>query len=304
MNGTASRSLLHAKAGRVYIPPLAVLYLYSISSNVLYGYVATFGIAAAVAAHAHNVAIFGADGSFTNMDAQDERFQRWLIAIFKQGRLEDYPRSRIEFIRNIDTLPVKWKRLPTVVLTVFSEWMTYLMIGTALFGFWHYRSGLDFVGLTLLFALAVFLLQPLIWPMYWAVSNQRDKEHPPVDTPDHRKLNDFTKTLESNQGVRVTRNEYALESGGEVNLECEIEFSEKDLIQLVIQSVSFAYVGLVESTSLPQSKLKATLIDPAGNRTQFTIDRSLVHQYTDHQITETKFIEEVIKQSRFPNEYK
>lgn len=289
-----SQMVFRGKIGRVYFPSLAVLYLYSLTANVQYWYLAIGGVIAAVSLHAQNFAIFGPEGALSNMDAQDERFPRRLISIFKKGRFEDYPQSRTEVLTKIDEIPFDWRRLPTIILSVYSWLMAPIVIFAAIWGFWQNYSSLDFIGLTILFAMAVFLLQPLFWRMYWSVSNQRDNQHPAIDTPNHHRISDFYETLEDKSGIRVRKNEYRIENGGEIKLICNIRFSEKEDIQWVIQVISFAYAGLVESSSYPHSNIDAKLIDPEGNGISFTVSRQLVHQYNTLQIDEGEFIGQII----------
>ena len=165
----------------------------------------------------------------------------------------------------------------------------------AVWGFWNSYSSLDFVGLTILFAMAVFLLQPVLWPMYWSVSNQRDNRHPAVDTPDHRRIEDLSEILEAKGDIRVKTNEYAIEEGGKLTFVCEAGYSESETIQVLIQGIAFAYAGLIESTSLPHSELDAKIIDADGNEIGFTVDREPVHEYNTLQIDEEEFIDRILE---------
>ncbi|WP_248898319.1 hypothetical protein [Haloplanus halobius] len=261
---------VQGRLGRIYLPPIAVLYLYSITANPLYGYLSFGGVIAAVSLHAQNYAVFGPKGMLGNPQAQDEKFARRLATILKRGRLEDYPQSVTELLKNPFDLPLDAKRLPVVCLSFFSGWMIMANILGAAWGFWNHYSSLEFVGLTILFAMAVFLLQPVLWPMYWSVSNQRDNRHPAVDTPDHRRIEDLSDILEAKGDVRVKKNEYAIEEGGKLTLVCEAQYTESDTIQVLVQGISFAYAGLFESTSLPHSELYAKIIDANENTITFT----------------------------------
>lgn len=290
-----SRIVVQGRLGRVYLPPLAVLYLYSITANSLYLYLSIGGVIAAVSLHAQNFAVFGPEGVLGNPKAQDEKFPRRLAAILKRGRLEDYPQSFTELLKNPYDLPLDPKRLPVAMLSAFSGSMILANILGAIWGFWNYYSSLDFVGLTILFAMAVFLLQPVIWPMYWSVSNQRDNRHPAVDTPDHRRIEDLSEILEAKGDIRVKTNEYAIEEGGVLRLVCEAGYSEPETIQVLIQGIAFAYAGLIESTSLPQSELDAKLTDADGNEISFTVDRGPVHKYNTLQIDEEEFIDRILE---------
>lgn len=290
-----SRLAVQGRLGRIYLPPLAVLYLYSITANSLYWYLSIGGVIAAVSLHAQNFAVFGPEGMLGNPKAQDEKFPRRLATILKRGRLEDYPQSFIELLRNPYDLPLDPKRLPVVLLSCFSGGMILVVILGAVWGFWNQYSSLNFVGLTILFAMAVFLLQPVIWPMYWSVSNQRDNRHPAVDTPDHRRIEDLSEILKAKGDIRVKKNEYAIEEGGKLKLICEAGYSESETIQVLIQGIAFAYAGLIEGTSLPHSELDAKIIDSGGNEISFTVDRESVHEYNTLQIEEEEFINRILE---------
>lgn len=290
-----SRIAVQGRLGRIYLPPIAVLYLYSMTANSLYWYLSIGGVIAAVSLHAQNFAVFGPEGMLRNPKAQDEKFPRRLAAILKRGRLGDYPQSFTELLRNPYDLPLDPKRLPVVMLSFFSVWIMIANILGAVWGFWNSYSSLDFVGLTILFAMAVFLLQPVLWPMYWSVSNQRDNRHPAVDTPDHRRIEDLSEILEAKGDIRVKTNEYAIEEGGKLTFVCEAGYSESETIQVLIQGIAFAYAGLIESTSLPHSELDAKIIDADGNEIGFTVDREPVHEYNTLQIDEEEFIDRILE---------
>lgn len=290
-----SRLAIQGRLGRIYLPPLAALYLYSLTSDSLYGYLCIGGVIAAVSLHAQNFAIFGPEGMLGNPKAQKEKYPRRLAAILKRGRLEDYPQSFTELLRNPFDLPLDPKRMPVVILSFFSFWMVTANVLGVIWGFGNHYTSLDFVGLTILFAMSVFLLQPVIWPMYWSVSNQRDNRHPAVDTPDHRRIEDFSKILESKGDIRVKTNKYFIEEGGRLRLVCEAGYSDTETILVLIQGIAFAYAGLSESTSLPHSRLDAKIIDADGNEASFTVDRESVHEYNTLQINKGEFIDRILE---------
>jgi len=295
MSVTLTRAISSTKLGRAYIPPIAAIYLYTLNPQNEFIWAAVIGTIAGVSAHGYNRALYGEGGE--KYDIPDgEEFPRRMMVVLKHGDFSDYPKSIRDLISNPHSLPLRASRIPSIIFAVFSGLGINLVALYCIVKFYQFRANLDLVGFGIIFAIAVFYLQYVIWPLFWSVSNERDNKNPAIDSPDYHRIQEYRSEINDSEHLVVRDDEIDFVSGGVYSIECELSHTKPEVADKAIQLIAFGFVGLVASTDRPVTEIDVHLEIPDNVCHHFTISRDMVSRFSSGELSASEYMEPIFKQ--------
>jgi len=279
--------------GIFYAPAVALFLNFQHLSEPYLLYCSGICLIAASVKHGVEFSVYGTDDPTTNPKASADHNSRMQAAIW-DGDPDDFPESMKLIRRTVQgediRFPFKIRRLPVFLLFAASQ--LALSLGS-IWSMWLYSrrlSNLQIFEVAILFVLIASLLRGTIWKVFPAVFYSEDYDNASSIVQVHDSMDQLLYTINEIDGLLVNDLHYNVIDGGVVHLDYHSNHNFDSYGEKEGRVVSFGFIGLVNHTDFPVSRLEVSFHNPETEG-EYYIQSDWVRSHQNGELENEEYLE-------------
>lgn len=289
-----TRFFSETSAGFLYIPAVALGYIYSLNQNIFYLAIGLFALASAVFRHGLLNAISGPHGVEEAPLRREEKYKRIQAAIWDTGGADDYPPDLLKgFFNTPHRSASRYYVIILLALALVGVVVGYVIATGFLI---NNINELDYVGVILLFLLLLWLLRAVLWRPWSSVYlvEERMDDRPDSDQYIQEEMRRFGYFIRDETDLHGTHVDYQPKGGGVFHIEFESDLEQGEVRLEDIDTIAQGFVAFQQRIEIPIDQLDA-FIKYGGNRyLRFAIEETWVNQYNQGELDYDEYREKIV----------